>query len=141
MSTRPPPDLTRQTIAALEDGIPGLSQFCTHFASCSDLFEEGQDQAARHQLAAVIPPLRDFAGFCDAILENSLQHLPQVPLQPLASLNGRLEATVSTLLETAETGDVIGLADVLRLDLCEVMRAYEYEFRTLAEHWKEVVDG
>ena len=119
-------------VQALQDGMAGLDLFHTLFESCSDSFEQGRDKDGHHQLADLLQHLHEFAAFCDAIVQHSRESIRASSLAELEAANQDFETSLRDLLAGYETGDVIKVADVLRLDFCKLMNRYRDLFPRLA---------
>ena len=126
-------DLRTLTINALREGTAGLDAFDDLFKRCSDAFEQGDDKAGHKQIAELLGHLRDFAVFCGAILEHSQAWIPASSVDELTAANQVFERTLHALLSGYEAGDVISVADVLRIDFCDVMNRYRGLFPRLAQ--------
>ena len=130
-STANPPSCA-SIVQALRDGMAGLDLFHTLFESCSDAFEQGRDQDGHLQLADLLQHLHQFAAFCDAIVQHSQASIQASSLAEIEAANQDFENSLRDLLSGYETGDVIKVADVLRLDFCNLMSRYRDLFPRLA---------
>ena len=119
-------------VQALHDGMDGLDLFHTSFEFCSDAFEQGRDKDGHLQLTDLLQHLHEFAAFCDAIVQHSRERVQASSLVEMEAANQDFETSLRDLLAGYETDDVIKVADVLRLDFCNLMSRYRDLFPQLA---------
>ena len=133
MNSTANPKSCASIIQALRDGMAGLDVFHTLFEDCSDAFEQGRDKDGHRQLADLLQHLHDFAAFCDAIVQHGRESIQASSLAEIEAANRDFETSIQDLLAGYETGDVIKVADVLRLDFHQVISRYKDLFPRLAQ--------
>jgi len=123
-------DLSSKSLRNTTDSINELK---STFEECSDLFEEGEDAKALDKIKEMLPHLKEFVNFCYLINQNCYAMV--VP-----SLSEQMDSTCKTLLQylqdlvkESEQGNFIASADILRIDLTDILEEYKTLFASYAD--------
>lgn len=131
-------DIRSLTVQALRDAHAGFVEFAGRIDACCAAFEDGKDERGRAELACLTGPLSDFAHFCRLVMANCGDCLSDGSSSRMAVANQKLEHALRAVVDEAEDGNPIGIADACRIDLSDALGDYEALFPAMADELEQL---